>query len=126
MGLKISTTGESKLNDSPVWFLIAVVAFAVALSQNKQLLGKNGLLPSDLYLKRLEDHFDEAGWRKILHVPTVLLLTDKNKIDEHLDILAYTGLLFSGIVVLSGCANIIIMALLWVLYHSIVNVGQRW
>lgn len=107
-------------------FLIAVVAFAVALNQNKQLLGKNGLLPSNLYLKRIEDHFDEAGWRKILHVPTLLLLTDKNKIDEHLDILAYTGLLFSGIIVLSGCANMIIMASLWVLYHSIVNVGQRW
>lgn len=107
-------------------FLIAVVAFAVALNQNKQLLGKNGLLPSDLYLKRIEDHFDEAGWRKIFHVPTLLLLTDINKIDEHLDILAYTGLLFSGIIVLSGCANMIIMASLWVLYHSIVNVGQRW
>jgi len=107
-------------------FLIAVVAFAVALNQNKQLLGKNGLLPADLYLKRLEDHFDDAGWRKILHVPTVLFLSDKNKINEHLDILAYSGLLFSGIVVLYGCANMIIMALLWVLYHSIVNVGQRW
>ncbi|KAL9957161.1 hypothetical protein ACROYT_G038765 [Oculina patagonica] len=105
---------------------IYFVAFAVALNQNKQLLGKNGLLPTDLYLKRIEDHFDGAGWRKILHVPTLLLFTDKNRIDEHLDILAYAGMLFSGIVVLCGCANMFIMALLWVLYHSIVNVGQRW
>jgi len=40
--------------------------------------------------------------------------------------LAYAGLLFSGIVVLGGCANMIIMALLWALYHSVVNIGQRW
>ena len=102
------------------------MAFAVAANQNKQLLGKNGLLPSDLYVKRIEEHFADAGWRKVLQVPTLLLFTDKGKLDEHLDILAYTGLAFSGIVVVFGCANMLIMALLWVLYHSIVNIGQRW
>ena len=102
------------------------MAFAVAANQNKQLLGKNGLLPTDLYLRRIEDHFADAGWRRFLHVPTLLLFTDKSKIDQHLDILAYTGLAFSGIVVVFGCANMLIMALLWVLYHSIVNIGQRW
>ena len=107
-------------------FLFSVVAFAVALNQNKQLLGKNGLLPSDLYLKKIDEHFDDAGWTKVLHVPTLLLFTDKTKIDEHLDILAYTGMFFSGLILLSGCANMIIMALLWVLYHCIVNIGQRW
>ena len=107
-------------------FLFSVVAFAVALNQNKQLLGKNGLLPSDLYLKKIDENFDDAGWTKVLHVPTLLLFTDKTKIDENLDILAYTGMFLSGLTVLSGCANMIIMALLWVLYHSIVNIGQRW
>ena len=102
------------------------MAFAVALNQNKQLLGRNGLLPSDLYLKRIEEHFDDAGWTKVLHVPALLLFTDKTKIDEHLDILAYTGMVFSGVVMLFGCANMIIMVLLWILYHSIVNIGQRW
>ena len=102
------------------------MAFAVATNQNKQLLGKNGLLPTDLYLKRIEGHFADVGWRRILHVPTLLLYTDKSKTDEHLDILAYTGLVFSGIVVVFGCANMVIMALLWVVYHSIVNIGQRW
>ena len=102
------------------------MAFAIAANQNKQLLGKNGILPADLYLKRIEGHFSEAGWRKILHVPTLLLYTDKSMIDQYLDILAYTGLVFSGIVVVFGSANMFIMALLWVLYHSIVNIGQRW
>ena len=59
------------------------MAFAIAANQNKQLLGKNGLLPSDLYLERIESHFSDTGWRKILHVPTVLLYTDKSRIEEH-------------------------------------------
>ena len=115
-----------RLTSYNLFFLFAVVAFAVALNQNKQLLGKNGLLPSDLYLKRIEEHFDDAGWTKVLHVPTLLLFTDKTKIDEYLDILAYTGMVFSGVVMLFGCANMIITVLLWILYHSIVNIGQRW
>ena len=103
-----------------------VVAFAVASNQNKELLGKNGLLPSDLYLRRIDEHFADAGWRKGLHVPTLLLFTDRSKIDEHLDSLAYVGLALSGILMVFGSANMLIMALLWLLYHSIVNVGQRW
>ena len=102
------------------------MAFAVAANQNKQLLGKNGLLPSDLYLKRIEEHFADTGWRKVLHVPTLLLFTDKSRIDEFLDILAHLGLALSGIVMVFGSANMLIMTLLWVLYHSIVNIGQRW
>ena len=103
------------------------MAFAIAANQNKQLLGKNGLLPSDLYLERIESHFSDTGWRKILHVPTVILLyTDKSRIEEHLDLLVYTGMFSPGVVVVFGCANMFIMTLLWVLYHSIVNIGQRW
>ncbi|XP_074605963.1 lipase maturation factor 1-like [Acropora palmata] len=105
---------------------IYFVAFAIASNQNKELLGKNGLLPSDLYLRRIDQHFADAGWRKGLHVPTLLLFTDRSKIDEHLDSLAYAGLALSGILIVFGSANMLIMALLWVLYHSIVNVGQRW
>ncbi|XP_015774556.1 PREDICTED: lipase maturation factor 1-like [Acropora digitifera] len=105
---------------------IYFVAFAIASNQNKELLGKNGLLPSDLYLRRIDEHFADAGWRKGLHVPTLLLFTDRSKIDEHLDGLAYAGLALSGILMVFGSANMLIMALLWVLYHSIVNVGQRW
>lgn len=76
-----------------------------------------------MYLKRLEDYFDDVGWRKIFYVFTVFFLIDKIKIDEYLDILAYIGFLFLGIVVFGGCVNMIIMVLLWVLYYFIVNVG---
>ena len=36
------------------------------------------------------------------------------------------GLLLAGFITIMGCANMIIMIILWILYHSIVNVGQRW
>ena len=35
----------------------AVVAFLVALNQNKELLGRNGLLPIPTYLSKLRKHF---------------------------------------------------------------------
>ena len=108
-------------------FSFTVVAFAVAANQNKQLLGKNGLLPSDTYLRRVEEHFEgDVSWRTFLHFPTLLLYGDKDKIDWHLGLLADAGLALSGFVLLCGCANMIIMIILWVLYHSIVNIGQRW
>ena len=37
--------------------VFVVVAFLIALNQNVELLGKNGLLPVNLYLNRLKDHF---------------------------------------------------------------------
>jgi len=36
------------------------------------------------------------------------------------------GVLLSAFVVVKGAANMIIMATLWVLYHSISSVGQQW
>jgi len=38
---------------------IYFVAFLVALHQNKELLGENGLLPIPLYLSQLRQHFKE-------------------------------------------------------------------
>ena len=37
-----------------------------------------------------------------------------------------TGLAISVAVFLQGYANMFIMSALWILYHSLVNVGQRW
>lgn len=49
--------------------------------------------------------------------------TDLNQL---LDYLAYGGLVLSGLVIILGASNWFIMASLWILYHSIVNVGQKW
>ena len=43
-----------------------------------------------------------------------------------LDCIACTGLALSAVLVVLGAGNVIIFTALWVLYHSLVNVGQRW
>lgn len=58
--------------------------------------------------------------------PTLLWWVSEESMDSALDIIAYVGLVLSGFLVLWGAGNAIIFALLWALYHSIVNVGQRW
>lgn len=104
-----------------------VVAFLVALHQNKALLGNNGLLPTDKYLKLIKNHFGSKNLHTaFVNIPTLLLFTKDDDIDWWLDALAYTGLMFSGFVLLTGAANMLIMGSLWMLYHSIVNIGQRW
>ncbi|OWK57889.1 Lipase maturation factor 1 [Lonchura striata] len=46
--------------------------------------------------------------------------------DNTLDCLALAGLAGAAFVLLTGCANMVLMALLWLLYLSLVNVGQIW
>jgi hypothetical protein len=47
-------------------------------------------------------------------------------IDSALDTIAYAGLALSGVLVVWGAGNALLFTLLWLLYHSLVNVGQRW
>ena len=53
-------------------FIFTVVAFLVALDQNKELLGKNGLLPIPAYLSRLREHFKvnrrNTRWIGMCHI----------------------------------------------------------
>ena len=46
--------------------------------------------------------------------------------DAALDYIAYTGMALSAILIILGAGNAVIFALLWVLYHSLSSVGQRW
>ena len=104
-----------------------VVAFLVALHQNRALLGKDGLLPADKYLGEVAARHGGSLWERVQVAPTLLWLVDyKSHIDWYLDALAWAGLVCSGAVMIWGAANIPIMLTLWTLYHSIVNVGQRW
>ncbi|XP_077979831.1 lipase maturation factor 1-like [Glandiceps talaboti] len=102
------------------------VAFLVALHQNRALLGHQGLLPVDMYLKQLKDHFKNDFHYCMKVVPTILWFCDINEVDFYLDAIATVGLVLAVMVTICGCGNMVVMALLWILYHSIVNVGQRW
>ncbi|XP_065846406.1 lipase maturation factor 1-like [Oscarella lobularis] len=106
---------------------IYVVAFLVAWHQNKELLGANGLFPADTFLNRVKSHYDGVNWDSIGLVPTLLWLTDyETNLDLMLDVLALAGLALAAVVLFLGAANMIVMTSLWILYHSIVNIGQRW
>lgn len=58
--------------------------------------------------------------------PSLLWWVDPASLDIGLDALAWIGLALSGIVTVLGTGNAVIFGTLWILYHSIVNVGQRW
>ncbi|XP_033630270.1 lipase maturation factor 1-like [Asterias rubens] len=107
---------------------IYLTAFVVAFHQNKQLIGSEGLLPTRLYLDRIKNYAGgEVNAKSLSFAPTLLWFVDiEGAIDHWLDVLAYSGMALSGMVLLSGSGNMVVMATLWVLYHSLVGVGQRW
>lgn len=60
------------------------------------------------------------------YTPSVFWLLDWSNMDMNLDCVALLGLGLATFVLITGCANMIIMLLLWILYHSLVNIGQIW
>ncbi|CAF0703841.1 unnamed protein product [Brachionus calyciflorus] len=121
-------------------FLYAV-AFLVAFNQNKNLLGKNGLLPANKYMDRIYKNFkpqfnmlngtiSDQLWKKLdlfSKIPTLFWFFNWSKnIDLLLDYTSLIGLSVSSIILISGSANSILFVFLWILYHSIVNIGQTW
>ncbi|XP_038064313.1 lipase maturation factor 1-like [Patiria miniata] len=107
---------------------IYLTAFLVALHQNKQLMGRDGLLPTRLYLDRIKNYVGgEVNVQALSFAPTILWFVDvEGAVDYWLDALAYAGVALSGFVLVLGSANMVVMVMLWLLYHSLVSVGQRW
>eukprot|EP00112_Aurelia_sp_Birch-Aquarium-sp1_P001317 Seg1139.5 transcript_id=Seg1139.5/GoldUCD/mRNA.D3Y31 product="Lipase maturation factor 1" protein_id=Seg1139.5/GoldUCD/D3Y31 len=107
---------------------IYCVAFSVALNQNKQLIGNKGLLPTNNLINQINDHFGSNAKGGFFAVPSILLFmpSQGDSMDWSLDVIAYIGLGLALVVLISGCCSIVIMFVLWILYHSLVNVGQRW
>lgn len=97
------------------------VAFLVAINQVVPLIGERGLLPLGSYLEQVSRALrsDEAGFARLAslfwfwHSDTALLTV------------AWLGFGLACVVV-AGFANGIILAVLWVLYLSLVHVGQEW
>uniref|UniRef100_A0A8C9V6P8 Lipase maturation factor n=1 Tax=Scleropages formosus TaxID=113540 RepID=A0A8C9V6P8_SCLFO len=103
---------------------IYFVAFFVAYSQNKQLIGDRGLMPCKEYLRSVKRYVGgKIGSAALAYTPTLLWFLDWDDMDTNLDGIALAGLVLSGFVLLAGRANTVIMFLLWVLYHSLVSVG---
>ena len=100
---------------------IYAIAFLVAINQIVPLIGSDGLLPVDMFLKQVHDSVgsDAAGFKAL---PSIFWLGHS---DGMLLTIAWIGFLLS-LIVTAGYANAIVMAILWFLYMSFVHVGQDW
>jgi len=98
---------------------VYLVAFLVALNQSRALLGDRGLLPIRTFLKR----------RSFRQAPSIF---HWHYSDRFFEVIAVAGAVLAATTVL-GVTDwlplpiaMLVWAVLWALYLSIVNVGQRW
>ena len=106
---------------------IYFIAFLVAFDQNRALIGARGLTPANDYMQRVKEHFKDDRLSMYSYAPTILWFVNwQNDINFYLDAMSMAGMLIAATVIIKGSSNMILMSLLWVLYHSIVAVGQRW
>ncbi len=97
------------------------MAFLAAVRQLGPLIGHDGLLPADSFLQLLASHF-RSSTEGFIQFPSLFWMGCS---DGALLTVAWIGLGIS-LLVMFGYANALIMLALWVLYTSIVNVGQLW
>ncbi|XP_054454816.1 lipase maturation factor 1 [Anoplopoma fimbria] len=106
---------------------IYLVAFSVAYNQNKQLIGERGLMPCKDYLNSVKRYVGgKIGMAAFAYTPSILWFLDWSEMDANLDGIALVGMALSAFVLVTGMANMVVMVTLWVLYHSLVSVGQLW
>lgn len=124
-------TGFDGINNQPTYWLtrflilrllglIYAVAFLVAINEIIPLIGADGLLPVDLYLKQISDVI--GGTQGFIRLPSVFWFSDSN---ATLLAVSWMGFILSCVVA-AGYANAIVLAAIWFLYMSIVHVGQDW
>ncbi len=101
--------------------IIYAVAFLVAINQIVPLIGANGLLPVDMFLKQVSQALGSGG-AGFVRLPSVFWLWHS---DTALLTVAWIGFILSCILV-AGYANAPLLGVLWFLYMSIVHVGQDW
>ncbi|MBE7171100.1 MAG: lipase maturation factor family protein [Williamsia sp.] len=100
---------------------IYAIAFLVAINQIIPLIGADGLLPLDPYLKLIGHALGSTG-AGFVRLPSLFWFWHS---DTALLTAAWTGLILSCAVV-AGFTNGPLMAVLWFLYMSFVHVGQEW
>ncbi|MBN9383326.1 MAG: lipase maturation factor family protein [Chitinophagaceae bacterium] len=99
---------------------VYAVAFFVSIHQILPLVGSTGLLPAGAYLRHISDAIGpSAGFLKL---PSLFWFAHS---DTALLTVAWIGFILSCIVI-AGFANAPLLAILWFLYMSFVNVGQEW
>ncbi|GEP42272.1 lipase maturation factor family protein [Brevifollis gellanilyticus] len=100
-----------------VWF----AAFLSAAQQFIPLVGHEGLLPADLWITKVAEHFGSpsaAFWE----MPSLFWFRCD---DAMIMAVTWTGVVISALV-MCGFANSLMMLALWALYMSLLPIGQEW
>src|SRR5438105_10579844 len=100
---------------------VYTIAFLVAARQLVPLLGRTGLTPAHDFLHNIASQLGSRA-EGMLELPTLFWF---GCTDQGMSIFAWVGFALS-LIVLGGCANAILLAVVWAMYMSIVHVGQRW
>jgi hypothetical protein len=104
------------------WFgFIYLIAFYVAARQLVPLVGANGLTPAPLFLDEVRQHFGST-WAGFEKLPMIFWFSCS---DTWLQVVPWIGVVLAC-VMLAGYANSVMLAVMWILYMSIVHVGQDW
>src|SRR5579862_3494953 len=97
--------------------LVFFIAFASLIPQIRGLIGSGGIQPAASYLHAARE---QLGLERFWTLPTLAWI-DSN--DTFLLGLCWAGVAFS-IALFAGLAPVLSLAALWILYLSVVNVGQ--
>lgn len=100
---------------------VYTIAFLVAARQLVPLVGRNGLTPAQHFLSSIQSQLGSRA-EGIAQLPTLFWFGCS---DLEMSIFAWVGFALS-LVVLAGYANAVLLAILWIMYMSIVHVGQIW
>src|ERR1700761_5915666 len=101
--------------------IIYAVAFLIAINQIVPLIGAHGLLPVGSYLNDVVNTLGSksAGFFRL---PSIFWFWHS---DTALLTVSWVGFILACMVAV-GLANIPVMSVLWLLYMSIVHIGQDW
>lgn len=102
--------------------LIYLVAFVSLGTQVTGLVGHGGILPAGQYLSAIKQQCDAQGigWERYHLLPTLCWF---NTSDAFLHFQCLAGIVLAGLLVF-GIAPAPCLALLWLLYLSLVTIGQ--
>jgi len=97
--------------------LIYFIAFFSFFTQISGLIGSDGILPSDIFLGSLKINL---GWKAYVQLPTLAWISYG---DSFLRFIPFCGMLLS-LLLIAGLLSFPVLIGLWLLYLSLVNVGQ--
>lgn len=105
---------------------IYFIAFLVSYNQNIGLIGNDSLMPLSDFLEHYKKSSgpNQTNFELFKSLPTLFWFLGTD--DFYLNLVAQLGLLISFITMCGFATHSSLYICLWFLYHSIVNVGQRW